>query len=233
MNIKIEFLDKLFNRVELEINFDKYFSISGQYQNSCGQVLDSITPANIFQAQLISLHSKYHLKSIEEIELDFNSFEQQVKELLLKIEEYEQILQDKSLTEEDLNNENIQFIIEEEFSFIDYDRMCAICLMFNLSLQTLLRVEIEGRTNYITVEGVEYIFGTESEVDELERESVKNIIEDCYLPNIDKDHPILNYIDMEKWLDDWCGNRGDNLNRYDGTEDYIEYKGVWYFAYKQ
>jgi len=81
----------------------------------------------------------------------------------------------------------------------------------------------------------EYYVCTNKEADDLEYEYVKNLIEDCYIGEATrsmKDNPILNYIDLDGWIDDWCGNRGENLAGYDGYEYEEKVNGVTYYIYR-
>jgi hypothetical protein len=43
---------------------------------------------------------------------------------------------------------------------------------------------------------------------------------------------LQNYVDKDKWIDDNSGNRGENLNGYDGNEEEVEFEGTTYYIYR-
>jgi hypothetical protein len=81
----------------------------------------------------------------------------------------------------------------------------------------------------------EYLVMTNDEANEYEREMVENTIQECYIDVYSKEmknNPMINYIDMNRWIDDWCGDRGNNISSYDGYEYYEEVNGETYYIYR-
>jgi hypothetical protein len=79
----------------------------------------------------------------------------------------------------------------------------------------------------------EYQVLTDDEADREEEEYVENLIEECYIPGDTKNNPIYDYIDMDRWVKDWCGNRGENLNSFNGEEHYENVNGTTYYIYRK
>ena len=110
----------------------------------------------------------------------------------------------------------------------DDERLCAIVKLFKVC--DLDEVEIDGCR--ITVQGVDYLFGTDDEMDDLWEDELNNYLEECVyfdLPEISR-----RYFDVEGWkVDARMDGRGHSLGRYDGREESITFMGVDYYAYKQ
>ena len=114
---------------------------------------------------------------------------------------------------------------------IDDDRIIALMKHLDISPKEALEEIEENGTNYYTYENQEYLVLTDSEADDKEYDCVKFTIEDCYLPEI-VDSPAYHYVDVEKWAEDWCGSRGENISSYDGTENEEDVNNITYYIYR-
>ena len=126
----------------------------------------------------------------------------------------------------------------ENANSTDLDKIYVLATHLNLYLSELKDIEIDDTYSitYYYYAKEEYCILKDDEADELEEETVRNTINDCYLYDLikgNKDHPALNYIDIDRWVEDWCGNRGENLNPYDGTEYDYKVNDTWYYVYRQ
>ena len=116
------------------------------------------------------------------------------------------------------------------------DKIIALALHLGLSVEEMLEItECEYDNDLYKAGNKEYYVFTDDEADKKEEECVRNMIEDCYLSELtrnNKNHPALNYIDIDRWVEDWCGHRGQNLASYDGYEEEQEYDGEVYYIYR-
>lgn len=87
------------------------------------------------------------------------------------------------------------------------------------------------RENAIENDG-EYLVLTDDEADTTYDEALDNYIDECILPEMPE--MAQNYFDYDACKRDLQINssRGDTLNRYDGTEEYITVNGTDYFIYR-
>jgi hypothetical protein len=127
--------------------------------------------------------------------------------------------------------------IEEAYSIIaevsddDADEIYAICLLFELTANEIEDIAIEGN-NRICVQGVDYLFGTDDEMDEQWEIELDNYLQEFVYPELSG--YLERYFDDEAWKRDAkYDGRAHSLNRYDGGEEYVEVKGVYYYAYRQ
>ena len=122
----------------------------------------------------------------------------------------------------------------DELDFIDADicdRMLALAQFYDKPIRQIYS-DIEAEAgNYFLYDGREYRILTESEADDLEYETVLDMIESNYMYEI-KDSPARDYVDVEQWAKDWFGNRGNNLAWYDRKEHTEEINGVTYYLYR-
>ena len=125
-------------------------------------------------------------------------------------------------------DEKYKEITEED---IDDDRIIALMKHLDISPKEALEEIEENGTNYYTYGSQEYLVLTDSEADDKEYDLVKDNIEYNYLDEI-KDSPAINYVDVSRWTDDWCGNRGENISSYDGTENEEEVNNITYYIYR-
>jgi hypothetical protein len=116
--------------------------------------------------------------------------------------------------------------------FDDFDEpetALAIALMFGLSVNEIEEIE-ENNNNSWTVQGIDYLAGTDDEMDQAWDDELENYIDEC----LEIPESVQNYFDREKWKDDAkIDGRGHALNHYDGGEEEIKLNGVYYYAYRQ
>ena len=113
----IEFIDEAKRRaiVDIEItNRNKYpeFTMSGRYEGSWGQCLDSVKPKGLYQTQLIELWHDYHLKNVSSV----HCFKDNLVALINNIEaqEKEREENDKTTEEEKLSQMMEEYGIDED-----------------------------------------------------------------------------------------------------------------------
>lgn len=196
------------------------FSMCGEH----GQ--NDFVPKDGVQKSLHKLWKDWHIKKYCELEDED------------KTEELKQLCEDicdAIEEEEEIYLESLEEVTEED---IDDDRIIALMKHLNITPEEAYHDITEAKYGTGTYEygNQEYQVLTDSEADDEERESVENLIDDCYLSELtrnNKNHPALQFIDMEAWLDAWCGQRGENLNPYDGQEHEEEVNGTTYYIYRR
>lgn len=223
------FVDAKRNKVELDAeitmrNGYPEFTISGNYQNGGGQVIDSIKPANKAQKQLIFLWKKHHLKQV------YGDFQSLIESVIAEIIDNEDERKGKPLSK--LSEDELLKLIDQETTFSGRDaELCAAFVrMFDLSENDLQDVEIDG--NRSTVQGVEYLAGDDSEMDDEWDNDLENYIDECLIPDLPETAQM--YFDREKWKRDArIDGRAHSLNRYDGGEEHARINDTDYYAYRQ
>jgi hypothetical protein len=85
----------------------------------------------------------------------------------------------------------------------------------------------DTRKDEIAMDG-EYRVLTDDEADDAERE----YLDDLFDQIVEVPSHLQNYVDKDKWIDDNSGNRGENLNGYDGNEEEVEFEGTTYYIYR-
>ena len=90
--------------------------------------------------------------------------------------------------------------------------------------------EIEDRREYRHAEDGEYLVLTEEEADERAEEYVRSVFEDCYLPDLPKDNFLMQYIDLDKAVEDAIeiDGRAHSLAGYDGEENEVYFDNADY-----
>ena len=152
-----------------------------------------------------------------------------VVECITLIKEYEEERKGDTLIS-DLDKEEALAIIRE-VSDDDEGEIYAICNMFDLTANEIDDIAIEGN-NRICVQGVDYLFGTDDEMDTAWDEALDNYLEECVYPEL-SGH-LQNYFDDEAWKSDArMDGRGHSLNHYDGGELSYNVGEVYYYAYRQ
>lgn len=102
----------------------------------------------------------------------------------------------------------------------------AIANMLAPNFDTLNYASLNGNT--LEIDGDEYLFGTESEMDKLYQQYLDNYIDEIILPEIPTHYHF--YFDEDSWKRDAeiNGSRGEALSSYDGSElesgDYYLYR---------
>ena len=219
MKRTIKFLDAERCLVSIEIDTNRgYLSMSGERNGHYGQIRDYIVPREEYQQQLVNIWKEHHLLKINPIAW----LEKQINSLCDKIEEIEEEKKDRKVTEEDID------------LFDDFDepeKAIALALLFELSVNEIDDIVHDGDNRW-TVQGDDYLFGTDEEMDDEWDEHLDNYIDECVLPEIPK--YLQFYFDEERFKND-CkqDGRGHSLNYYDGGEEEIEFNGTKYFAYRQ
>lgn len=115
--------------------------------------------------------------------------------------------------------------IEPSDIFTDFtdDQLFAIFNILKPSFDEMEDATLSG-TN-LEIKGNEYLFGTDSEMDELWDEYLDNYIDECILPELPEAY--RQYFDDEKWKSDASyDGRARSLASYDGNE---ESYGDYYF----
>ena len=150
------------------------------------------------------------------------------------IEEYE----DANYNWHNLNERQLQNLIDIYDG--DEDRLIAFCIELDISYKDSFDIVWDNyHTHTLKLDDEEYLVLTDEEADKVERERVESVIDDCYLAEFEYEerksgnsNPLLQYLDKDKWIDDWCGNRGENISSYNGQELESKYNGTTYYIYR-
>ena len=151
-------------------------------------------------------------------------FEDNLNELLDNIGEIEEQNSDRLIedTEEDAE------LFQDFSNPITAHGLALIC---GLSVNEVEDI-VENSDTYWTVQGVDYIAGTDDEMDDAWDVELDNYLEECVYPDLPENMRI--YFDDDKWKDDArVDGRGHALNRYDDGEEYTQVQGVGIYAYRQ
>lgn len=118
---------------------------------------------------------------------------------------------------------------------IYHDEDCAIAIacMFNIPLAKVEDLIVGKDDNRWVIEGVDYLVGTDEEMDEAWDDDIDNYIDECILCNLPK--PYRDYFDNERWKKHIksVDERANYLNRHDGSEKTETVFGETYYAYRQ
>ena len=187
--------------------------------------MDKIDPANEAQEKLISLWKNSHLTKVDEDETG-----ELINEIVAEIEEAEEERKGQPLSE--LEEVDLLKLIEDNTDFTDsrdIELCAAICLIFDLTENDLGDVEIEDTR--VTIQGTDYLAGTDEEMNEAWDESLENYLDECVLPELPE--TAQRYFDKEAWKSDARHDgRGHSLNSYDGGEEERKVNGTYYYAYQ-
>ena len=238
MKTEISFLDKARNKFKLSIeittrNGYPEFTASGEYGGSAGQCLDSIKPANKFQKEIVAIWKKHHLKNVSKVK----GFEETLNTVIEGIKKAEakrkaKVIEESETPFSEKNDDEFLEYVEKHTTFTDRDaELCvAFIKMFSLSEDDVQDIEIDG--NRSKVQGIDYLAGTDSEMDDEWDENLENYIDECLLPKV-KDENIQKYFDREAWKRDAkFDGRGHSLNYWDGGEEEATVNGTAYYAYQ-
>lgn len=208
--------------IKIEVRAKNRLSISGDN----GQEQDTIKPRTESQTRLIEIWNEHHLNQMPE------GLQEEIDGLIELIEQEEESRKGEPIQYNDDDNTLIE-IIEENTMFTGDDaNLCAALVkMFDLTINDLDDVEIDSN-NRVTVQGIEYLAGTDREMDEAWDEDLENYIDECILPDLPE--TARRYFDNEAWKRDARHDgRAHSLNRYDGSEEEADVNGTSYFAYRQ
>jgi len=75
----------------------------------------------------------------------------------------------------------------------------------------------------------EYLVLTDSEADDWEEEGLRSLFQDM---TGDVEGFLSQYLNEDKFVEDSSGNRGENINGYDGGEEEVEFEGTTYYIYR-
>lgn len=226
----ISFLDKNRNRALVTVELTDHNNypeatfvadINGHH----GQCDGTIKPSTKAQRELIALWNKVHLKKVNPA-----IFTADIALLADAIEKHEAKRKGKSFDELE-DYELVEFIQNKDIFSQDRDvELCAALVrMFNLSENDIEDVEIKNTR--ATVQGIDYIAGTDDECDTEWEADLDNYLDDCVLPDLPEN--MKGYFDRERWMNDAkMDGRGHSLNRYDGSEESYSINGTEYFAYR-
>jgi len=226
MKRSIKFTDEKNNLVELNIEIKNHFSISGNYANGSGQILDNIEPKTKEQEQIIDLWKKYHLKNVIDLP---ESIEKKVKNLskIIEADFYEEVIKTEGKTDEELLK-----IIEEVELNVKKEIALACLKGFDLSLPDLENIKESHRDHEYEVQGNDYLIGTDEEMEICWDEEMDNYIEDFVMSEIPKHYK--KYFDDSEYKEDCkIDGRAHSLARYDGEELEQKVFGENYYFYRQ
>lgn len=132
----------------------------------------------------------------------------------------------------------IDFILARNTSFDSVnedqaERIAAFVKMFDLSEDDLQDIVIND-TN-VHIQGIDYIAGTDDEMEEEYDKELDSYIDECVFPGGNNSNTTLErYFDREAFKRDArIDGRAHSLNRYDGGEEYATINGTAYYAYRQ
>lgn len=231
----VVFIDKARNKFTINCtitlrNGYPEFTAYGSYGGGSGQCIDSIVPANKYQQELVDIWNKWHLNGRDN-NLP-NDFEDTLETLLDNIEEAEEERKTEPLIELYPDDMELYKFIDEntEFTPDEIPIVMMFCHEDNLCQEDLDDIVFDKYR--VTVQGIEYLAGTDREMDIEWDKELDNYIDECILPDIDKHY--RNYFDSDSWKEDArIDGRGHSLNRYDGGEIEYEFDNTWYYAYRQ
>jgi hypothetical protein len=153
---------------------------------------------------------------INELPEDFDTI---LTDLLDAIEEEEEEKRERKVTEEDSE-------LFTEFS--EPETVHALALMLDLCVNEIEDIEENNNCRY-TVQGVDYLAGTDDEMDEEWNNYLDSYIDDC----VEIPAEIENFFDRDKYINYLKQDgRGHSLNSYNGDELEINLNGVYYYAYR-
>lgn len=227
----IRILDAERNRFLLTIevtdrNWCLQFTMSWEWLWSSGQNIDSINPNTESQEKIIQFWKDYHIKEINEW-----IYDELVEMVLPELEEESKAIQ---LISDDI--ERLQEILDETGHRKYSDRQIAIALMLDLPEEELEEdVDIdEADKTYIEIQGSNYYFGTDEEMEDQHKESIEQTTDDCYIDNNLKDSSLWKRwyitIDYDRIADDTP--RSEQLASYDWDELSQTIDWVDYYMYK-
>ena len=149
-------------------------------------------------------------------------FEDNLESVLDSIEEIEEENSERQVEETDID-------LFEDFD--EPETALALALMLELSISDIEDIQEDGDNRWC-VQGVDYLCGTDDEMDVLWDEDLDNYLEECVYPELPDN--MRNYFDDDAWKRDAkMDGRAHSLNRYDGDELSESINGTWFYAYRQ
>lgn len=239
------------------------FSASGEWGNSCGQCLDEIKPANEFQKRLVELWHKYHLNGMnagtekqeealkkwrEKNKIEGWAYDDEVKylksiklyedkgykygsswlyrelpigfkrELIEVCDKIEQIEADKK---KNLNGGN--------WEEIEDPKIIALGISLDISPKEAQKEISNEGDNVYNYAGIDYFVGDDDEA----KEECRNYLnKDLWIDSIKADRTELSFEEWQDWVIESDGY-GQILNSWDGSEEFEEVNGVYYYIIRR
>ena len=208
-----------------EFSLDDYYTRTlNEYTKQLNTDIESLKTTMLYDTdprdptKLYKYGSEWLRKDLPE------DFEDNLNELLDNIDEIEEQNSDRLIedTEEDAE------LFQDFSNPITAHGLALIC---GLSVNEVEDI-VENSDTYWTVQGVDYIAGTDDEMDDAWDVELDNYLEECVYPDLPENMRI--YFDDDKWKDDArVDGRGHSLNRYDGGEEYTQVQREEIYAYRQ
>ena len=80
-----------------------------------------------------------------------------------------------------------------------------------------------------TINDGEYLVMTDSEADQWEQDGLENLFEE---QTYEVPEHLTRFMDVDKFVQEYSGNRGENISGYDGQEYEQEFEGETYYIYR-
>lgn len=230
-----KFIDGNNKIVKVEVNkrdWNGYeeFGFSGEVNGSSGQVYDDFSAVGVDQELLLKLWNLFHIAKAEDV-IEGSDYDD-IDELEGVLDELVSSFEDEwgEHTFDKLTYEEAKSILEDA-GISETEVAYMLASIENLPIGSVDDIEEESNCRW-SIAGVEYLAGTDSEMDDFWDDALDCYLEECIYPDLPKGMEY--YFDDEKWKRDARQDgRGHSLNRYDGGEEDMNINGVWYYAYRQ
>lgn len=203
--------------LEIEVttrNWYFEFSLCWEWWGSSGQNLDRLSPRTEGQEKIIAFWKKHHIKEITE-------------------KDYKKLNKIISLLEADRFDDPIWEDDYDGLTWLYSDREIAVAIMLWLS-ENEMSLDVVDRCDEteIEIQGTEYYFGDDEEMDREYKESIERLVDEVIMHEIEKTW-FSNYItiDIDAMMAD--NSRGNELNRYDGWELSCKVNWTYYYMYQK
>ena len=170
---------------------------------------------------------KKKLATIEDLMNYLKSIEEPEKEIELEIPKI--ILSDIYDFDGEIYDENGDLL--EGLENLEDEKIIALAKHLEIdALNANDNIENDGNNTYI-ISGNEYKIYTNDEANDADRNYCEMIVDDDMF-DIRKKYPhIVDYVDTEKMVEDYMGDRGNHLASYDGIENEETVSGTKYYIY--
>lgn len=205
------------------VEMDSEYSLSCVY---LGQVANLLTVPHPETGEPYKYGSAWLLRELPE------DITEQVDNIIEAIEEAEEERKSGAKLSE-MSEADALEAVEHYTNFAsgrDAELCLALALMNDLTVDELDSIEIDD--NRCTVQGVDYLAGTDDEMDEEWDADLDNYLEECVYPELPE--TAKRYFDDDAWKKDArMDGRAHSLGRYNGEEESKTVNGTEYFAYRQ
>lgn len=197
------------------------------YTKAC----DYLKSINLFEVDGFKYRHSWYTNVLPE------DFQDKLDTLLDNIEEAEEERKSTPLADMFKDDYELYKFIDDIglFTFDEIPIVMMFCHEDNLCQEDL--DDIVFNKYRVTVQGIEYLAGTDSEMDDAWDEYLESYIDDCVIGCIDNKHArdmLERYFDREAWKKDArMYGRENSLNRYDESEIKYKFNEVYYYAYRQ